>query len=515
MILPSLVADMPKQQREIVSMRGINFSDNFQDGDIAYSSNVSARRFPYISTRNQRARHGSYSQATAITSWGDLVVVEGTTVYYGGTAVTGSVTAGEKQFAIVNTKLVIWPDMVYLDLLTRELKPLAASASGSGATFAVDGGNMTMTVTWNVDFTTKFQAGDCVKISGSSISANNTYIVITGVATKVLTFATKDGMEAGTATGTIHVDRDIPALDYICESENRLWGVSNADRTIYASALGDPSNFYTYEGLSTDSYAVAVGSEGDFTGCCKLGSSVLFWKETVLHKILGSYPAEYVMYSYTLDGLRAGCHKSLQVINEVLYYMGLHGVYAYTGGTPTLISLNFGNKDFTEAVGGNDGDTYYLSVRDGDAYHLFAYETKHGLWVLEEDIRVNGFARIGKDLYMLMDSGQIWLSDSGQPIAGLDWLVQFKPFYETILGRKIHSKLLIRTELPAGSELNVFVRYDEGPWTKYAEIEGKTNDVTPIRIGLERADKFEIKLEGTGQCAVLNLYREYHLMTEA
>ena len=135
--------------------------------------------------------------------------------------------------------------------------------------------------------------------------------------------------------------------------------------------------------------------------------------------------------------------------------------------------------------------------------------------MLEEDIRVNGFARIGKDLFMLMDSGEIWISDSGSPIVNLDWMVQFKPFYETILGRKIHSKLMIRTELPTGSKLKVYVRYDEGGWEKYAEINGKTNDVTPIRIGLKRADKFEIKLEGTGQCAVLDIYREFHVMTEA
>ena len=54
----------------------------------------------------------------------------------------------------------------------------------------------------------------------------------------------------------------MPDLDFICESENRLWGCSNETRTIYASALGDPTNFFSYQGLSTDSYAVAVGSEG-------------------------------------------------------------------------------------------------------------------------------------------------------------------------------------------------------------------------------------------------------------
>lgn len=515
MILSELVADMPKQQREIVSMRGINFSDNFQDGDIAYSQNISARRYPYISTRLLREKQSGYENATAIAAWGALIVVEGTHVFYDGTQVSGSVVAGPKQFAVVNTKLVIWPDKKYLDLLTSELKPLAATSSGSGATFAKEDGMMKMTVTWSVNFTTLFKPGDTVELSGGSITANNTVANIVQVENKKLYFSNPDAMDEGSSTGTITVARNIPDLDFICESENRLWGCSNADRTIYASALGDPTNFYTYEGLSTDSYAIAVGSEGDFTGCCKLSSTVLFWKETTLHKILGSFPAEYSMYTYTMEGLRAGCHRSLQVINETLYYMGLHGVYAYTGGTPTLISANFGNKDFTEAVGGNDGDTYYLDVKDGDGYRLLAYETRYGIWVLEEDIQVKDFARIGKDLYLLIGTGQIWAATQQNVFITHPWEIEFKPFYETIQGRKIHSKLLIRTELPVGSKLNVYVRYDEGEWIQYAHIEGKVNDVTPIRIGLERADKFEIRMDGQGPCAILNIYREYHVMTEA
>ena len=175
-------------------------------------------------------------------------------------------------------------------------------------------------------------------------------------------------------------------MDFICESENRLWGCSNSAQTIYASSMGDPTNFYVYEGLSTDSYALAVGSEGNFTGCCKLSSSVLFWKETKLHKILGGYPAEYSLYTYDIEGLQAGCHKSIQVINEVLFYMGLHGIYAYSGGTPSLISGNFGDRSFTDAVAGNDGDSYYLSAKEGDAHHVLVYEAKYGIWVREDEL---------------------------------------------------------------------------------------------------------------------------------
>ena len=57
----------------------------------------------------------------------------------------------------------------------------------------------------------------------------------------------------------------MPELDFLCENENRLWGCKGD--TIYASKLGDPFNWNVFDGVSTDSYAVDVGSAGDFTGC--------------------------------------------------------------------------------------------------------------------------------------------------------------------------------------------------------------------------------------------------------
>ena len=89
--------------------------------------------------------------------------------------------------------------------------------------------------------------------------------------------------------------------------DNRIWGAEG--KTIYASALGDPTN-YVYDGVSTDSYAVAVGTEGEFTGCIAYSSTVLFWKENCLHKVLGSYPAQYEIYTYTVPGIQKGSEKS-------------------------------------------------------------------------------------------------------------------------------------------------------------------------------------------------------------
>ena len=492
---------------ETVAMRGINYSDQIQDGDLRDSLNLSARRYPYIATRRKRVQQDGYAGATALTAWGKLVAVEGTSLLYDGEKV-GTVTAGEKQFAVVNTKMVIWPDKVYLDMTSREVKSLGAKLTGSKATFT----KSTMKVSGWTDLTTLFKAGDAVTMTGCTTEKeNNKDFVIVSVMADTITVTDNTFKEATEASTAITIERKIPDMDFICESENRLWGCSSDEQTIYASSLGDPTNFYAYEGLSTDSYALAVGTEGAFTGCCKLTSSVLFWKETKLHKILGSYPAEYSLYTYDIEGLQKGCHKSLQVINEVLFYMGLHGVYAYTGGTPSLISANFGDHAFTDAVAGNDGDSYFLSLREGEDIHFMVYETRNGIWVREDGTEALDFARIGKDMYFLTSDGTVWLADGREDDPEIEWMAQFTPFYETIEGRKSYSRLMLRLELPKGSWLTAEVRCDGGLWKECGKVVGRENDVVPLRIAVNRCDKFEIRLRGKGPCTILSMLREFRV----
>lgn len=516
LILPKIQYTMQKSRKEIVAMRGINYSDQIQDGDMADSLGISALRYPYITTRKVRPKLAEYENISAMTAWDKLVAVRGTDLLYDG-AVVGSVTEGEKQFAVVNTKLVIWPDRVYLDLNTHSVKALGAEIIGEGAVFTAT----TMTVSWQsggeaVDLTTIFKVGDSITIAGCTAQPeNNKNIVIKGLTATEITVGANTFTEATEDIGTtIKLTRSVPDMDFICESQNRLWGCSSEAQMLYASSLGDPTNFNVFDGLSTDSYALAVGSEGNFTGCCKLSSNVLFWKETKLHKMIGSYPAEYSLYTYDIEGLRAGCHKSVQVINEVLFYMGLHGIYAYSGGTPTLISTNFGNRDFSDAVAGNDGDSYYLAVKDGSEKHLFVYETRAGIWVHDDTTYCTDFARIGRDLFMLTDGGDIFLTVGAIDDANISWLAQFTPFYVTIQGRKTHSKMILRLELPKGSYATVSVRFDAGPWKEASKIVGKSNDAIPVRISLDRCDKFEIKLSGKGPCTILSMMWEFSVGSE-
>lgn len=505
MRLPSIQIGLRRNRSEIVNTRGLNLSDNTRPGDLVSCANVSSSRWPYLTTRNARDKQIEYINASSITSWEKLVVVQGTDLLFDGVRV-GTVSEGEKQFAVVNTKLVVWPDKVYLDIVEKVVRPLSETVEATKMVFTAS----TITVTSGVDLTTKFKVGDGVTISGlKTITGNNKDIVIKAVEANKITVTDKVTLTTGTESGSLALTRRIPDLDFITESGNRLWGVSNKEKTIFASALGDPSNFYVYEGLSTDSYAVAVGSEGDFTGCIKLSSSILFWKERTLHKMLGDYPAEYALYDYSMDGLRAGCHKSMQIINDVLFYVGLHGVYTYAGGSPSSISDNFGTHNFELAVGGSDGERYYLSVLDDEVSKLLVYDPKLSVWLQEDDMRVVQMARLGRGVYMLSEAGDVWLADGEVQDPEILWNATLAPFWETIEGRKRYSKLVLRVELERGSWIKVEIRCDGGRWTEVAKRIGKEHDAFPIRITPNRCDKFEVRMSGKGPCTIMNLMREF------
>lgn len=506
MYLPQMLYREQKNRREIVEFLGLNLSDNYTDGHLQECRNLSARRYPYLSTRLKRLAVGDYTAPTAMTAWNKLVVVDGTSLIYDGKNV-GTVAAGTKQFAVVNTKLVIWPDKKYLDLDTSTLYDLGASAEKAGAVFTTD----TVTLS-GAGLGAKFSAGDGVTISGCTTQpGNNKDAVIKSVSGDSLTFSA-NAFTAATEVGTVKIARRIPDLDYICESENRLWGVSNADKTIYASSLGDPKNFFVYQGISTDSYALAVGSAGNFTGCCKLASSVLFWKENALHKILGSYPAEYALYTSDISGVQEGSYKSMAVINDVLFYKAPDGVYAYSGGTPSLISQAFGAKRFSDAVAGTDGIHYYLSAKSGGKWHLLVYDTQQGIWLEEDNTEAMDFCRYNSYLYLLSADGSMWAVDADTGNEEVTWSATFTPFYETLEGKKVYSSLYIRFEMGKGAWAKAEVRCDNGRWESAGILRGQGPTLLPVRP--RRCDRYEVRLSGKGSCAVLGMVRRLRVGSE-
>lgn len=221
-----------------------------------------------------------------------------------------------------------------------------------------------------------FNVNDGVTISGIEneqlSDLNNTmiiwdkgddYIVVTGILETVTT-----------QKSPITIKREMPNMDFIIESENRLWGCrygvaknGQVVNEIYASKLGDFKNWNCFMGISTDSYAATVGSDGQFTGAIAHLGHPLFFKENCMHKVYGNYPANYQITTTTCRGVQKGSHKSLAIVNEVLYYKGKTAVCAYDGSLPQEISYALGDVDYSNAVACSHGNKYYISMRD-DSY---------------------------------------------------------------------------------------------------------------------------------------------------
>ena len=619
--LPKLPYSTQQKHSQILAFRGINLTDNFTPGSAADSENISTRRYPYIATRNARGvpagEHNDF--VTSLFAWDQLVKVVGTRIYIGDELVADPeylVDSSPKQFAVVNTKLVIFPDKAYVDMSEspKRIRPLANSAKGTGGVvFNATDGTIAIPAVDEGDFSL-FTANNALLVSGSANAENNTYMRITGVETYsaskshyqvfnahgtekefVLSgaaaghnFVTKAWLIDGNGVKTeasgwtfdpethtvifstapasgykvevksnpgavilsvdkaytpvyaseedaetvITFDRNIPDLNFICASENRVWGCSNKDRTIYASSLGDPTTFYAYSGVDTDSYAVAVGSDGDFTGCCAFGSSVLFWKEDLLHKVLGGYPSQYQIYTYNLNGVKKGCHKSIVNVNDTLFYVSLHGVMTYTGSGASSLSAALGDIELSQAAAGSDGESYYLSAMTGGKWNLWCYSMKTGMWVREDDTEVIAFTAIGRTLYGIKNRsvitiryGDVFILDNGEPIsADTPWSVTFTPFIETVTGtygsrtsifaKKRYGRLRFRAEVPQGSYMVASVRMDGGRWEEAGRIVGDKAGTQTMVVPIGACDKFEIKVEGKGPCTILNFDHEYTIGSE-
>lgn len=133
MIYPQTRANVKRRAAQSMQMRGINLTDNHQDGQLEKSKGISTSRFPYVTTTEelQPVDTGISSgyQPVSMYAWEKLFVVSdepgesgGYKCFYGGQYCGDAVNLDlPKQYAVVNSKLVMWPDKVYFNLYDNEM----------------------------------------------------------------------------------------------------------------------------------------------------------------------------------------------------------------------------------------------------------------------------------------------------------------------------------------------------------------------------------------------------------
>lgn len=567
MELPFLT-ELNETRTAVGTFLGLNRNPGRAEGELADMENLSSDRFPLLSTRKRRGIHAAPGHCTGLIAKDTLCYTDGSCFVMDGYRVELGLSDAPKQLVSMGSHVIILPDKKYIN---------TADLTDSGNLEAEFTGNITLTLcagdgtglspdysqpetpadpaegalwldtgaapaclrryagstgVWaEVPATfvrlsapglgAAFAAGDGVRITGlagvAGLSVPEGYSVI---ACRGQDFLVVPGLICAPAEAeNVTVERRMPELDFVIESENRLWGcrygtAANGETVneIYASKLGDFRNWNCFQGVSTDSYAVSLGTDGAFTGAVNHLGYPLFFKETCIHKVYGSYPAAYRLQTVACPGVQRGSEKSLGELGGVLYYKAPDGVYAFDGSLPRKVSGALGQTPFRNAAGGALGDKYYISMEDpaGD-FHLLVLDTARGLWHREDGTRAEDFCPCRGELYFLDHTdGKIrTVLGSGTPEA--------EPVsFRAVTGElgldspdcKFVSRLNLRLELGAGAELRVFVNYDSGPdWERVCTLTGTGLGSISVPVKLRRCDHFRLRLEGTGDAAVYGIVK--------
>lgn len=170
----------------------------------------------------------------------------------------------------------------------------------------------------------------------------------------------------------------IPDMDYVIEYNNRLWGCSSKNHEIYCSKLGDPFQWGEYNGISTDSWAATVGTDGDFTGACVFNGCVLFFKEDCVHSVYGTKASNFTITTYTVRGVQKGSANSLCISEGLLYYKAPEGIFMFNGSASSRFDGKLCvDRDSRTACGAADDRYIVMAMSDGT---VFYYDKLHSVW---------------------------------------------------------------------------------------------------------------------------------------
>ncbi len=358
-----------------------------------------------------------------------------------------------------------------------------------------------------------FAPGDCIRVSGidpgtySGLNVGDNpsdgvyrEVLVTGENYIVLDAyapAEAHGIMNDTppAEGYVKAAMDIPDMDYVIEAQNRLWGCKYGTvngklvNEIYASALGRFDVWRKYAGVSTDSYAASIGSDGRWTGAVNYQGYPLFFKEDRMHKVYVSASGAHRIQEYTMRGVQPGGAKSLAVVNGVLFYKARDCVCAYDGsGAPTDVSekLNLNSLSrpgSTTSIAAAYRDKYYLylQMNTPPGSRLLVLDTRRGAWY-RENLPIGSIIDFTEFMGSLLCAAggieEIAHDNQVSELIGTEegnvaWSCETGLIGYSTVEQKYVSRFNIRMSLARDAYMDVLVQYDsDGVWHNQGRIQG-------------------------------------------
>lgn len=559
---------------------GLNKNYRIAEAEFSEMKNITNDYFPTLANRNKRGVITELSDVKGILGGQYLAYIDDNKLYYNDDFITDlDNTDSERQLVMMGAYLVVFPEGLIYNTYTEEISRIENKVTTSSKpTFTLckmDGSkyDSSNTITSSVEPNDKTKywidtSQDTVVMkmyssnTSSWVSVGTTYVKIeaTGIGKGFKSYdaAKIEGVDdtnaiynnwnfnsvniiydagedyiivAGiinqkfTNSKNITVTRELPKLDFVCELENRIWGCSSEKHEIYACKLGDPTNWYCYASLDSDSYAVTVGSEDVFTGAIAYSGYVFFFKENGYHKLYGNKPSNYEMTWKGCRGVQRGCEKSLVIVNELLMYKARDAVCIFDGSV-NKVSEKLGYESYYGAVAGTYRDKYYISMRDSDYnFNLFVYDTTKGTWVTEDDMELKYAANADGGLYLIDKNNKMYVVNNekiytknypsaliyplntlfaGNSVSGtleddFEWSFTSGDIGEDTPYHKYIKRLDLRMWLDISAYMKIEIMYDSSEeWVKVMEYYATRKRSYELPIVVQRCDHLNIRISGHG-----------------
>lgn len=407
-------------------------------------------------------------------------------------------TNGKPSLKVYSATTGIWTTVAttYTQITSKDIGK--GFEKDDGVKLTIDGGIESLSnIFVNEEEDGRVSTNTCI------IDKTDDSITIVGILRENLTITDK----------TLIAERKVPDMAFITECNNRLWGCSKDGHELYCCKLGDVKNWNCFKGVSTDSWAATVGSDGKFTGAITYLGYPIFFKEDSLIKIAPSSTGGHQTKETICRGVQKGSHNSLSIMNETLYYKSSTCVCAYNGSLPYSISDYLGDVRYYDAVAGTVGDRYYISMReDNGKYSMFVFDSKTDLWCKEDDTEVYAFCRHLDELYFIDAKDKTMKSVRGTLLYNVpekategkfDWFVESGNLGYSSPDYKYVARINLRISLEVGTNVDFYMQYDSsGVWEHKFNMSGTGTRTFSVPIIPKRCDHFKYKLTGKGGCKI-------------
>lgn len=320
----------------------------------------------------------------------------------------------------------------------------------------------------------------------------------------------------------VRVEAPYPDLSGICSSNNRLWGW--AGKELYASKLGDPAEFWAYEGISTDSYAVTAGDCGKIKACIGYRNTVLFFTATTIIRVSGTQPSNFSVQEIHCNGLD-GDSRSIAILHDKLYYKSFDAIMMYDGYTPIEISSPIDGEQYDAAYLGTHGEKLFafLTPRGSNNMILFSYDTKRNIWEKEEEFtkdNVKSMATSERTLFVSIhdeyqDRDVLWSPSSRNctdafslpPEGAFDWYVQTGDLLLYSLDRKYLQKVKVRIELDDGATAEIYASIDGSEFKQIGRMAKPGQHTYLFPVTMSQCDSLKLKISGHGDATIMGIQK--------